>query len=238
MKHAYVPGLSGLSWRPLPKGTCEDALVCFVDFDPSSFDPRAFAACGIHCPPNIARSVPKRQAEYFFGRYAAREALAARGSVVVDVPTGSRRQPVWPQGFVGSISHESCVAAAVVLPEKGRRGVGIDIEAVVTANVQTSLLATVVDTEEVQRLALWGLKLDAALTALFSAKESFFKATFERVGRYFDFTAARLVEVDEAGDRLALEVQEDLCPELVHGTVHWVNCEFIAPGRIYTSCVW
>ncbi|WP_244171285.1 hypothetical protein [Xanthomonas populi] len=64
----------------------------------------------------MARSVRKRQAEYFFGRLAARQALQHQALVVTGtypyIATGSSREPIWPAQVIGSISHTNQLAAA------------------------------------------------------------------------------------------------------------------------------
>ena len=57
----------------------------------------------------------------------------------------------------------------------------------------------------------------ALLTALFSAKESLFKAAFGVVGRYFDFAAARVCAVDLEQQRLCLRLTETLCAQFAEG---------------------
>jgi 4'-phosphopantetheinyl transferase EntD len=50
-------------------------------------------------------SVEKRWREFAAGRSCARKALAASGHAPVAVLQGAGREPVWPQGIVGSITH-------------------------------------------------------------------------------------------------------------------------------------
>jgi 4'-phosphopantetheinyl transferase EntD len=54
-------------------------------------------------PHNVA---PRRREEFLLGRCAARLALRKAG-LRYDLPVlrGSRREPCWPDGFVGSITH-------------------------------------------------------------------------------------------------------------------------------------
>lgn len=67
----------------------------------------------------------KRQAEHLAGRIAAVHALREYGSKAVP-GIGERRQPLWPPGLFGSISHSASTALAVVSP----RPIGLDIDAI------------------------------------------------------------------------------------------------------------
>ncbi len=126
------------------------------------------------------------------GRAAAHDALAMMGWDDDPILVGLRREPVWPMGVVGSISHAWGVAVALVAPAESTDGVGIDVEAIrpiaelydqVPRPEERSWLDAIVDVRE----------RDAAVLELFSAKESIFKAFFPRVGELFGFEAASLV---------------------------------------------
>lgn len=47
-----------------------------IEFDAESFHPQAFTSASVDCPASVARIVRKRQAEFLFGRLAARLALS------------------------------------------------------------------------------------------------------------------------------------------------------------------
>ena len=74
---------------------------------------------------SVAHAVPKRRTEFRTGRAYARAALAALGCAPAPIPVGESRQPLWPNGFLGSISHSGpWVGCAAV--RCGR--VGFDVE--------------------------------------------------------------------------------------------------------------
>ena len=209
-----------LHW-PLDAATL---AVQLIDFSAATFTPAAFAAGAIALPAHIERSVRKRQAEYFYGRLAARHALAAAGLPAVDIGTGAERQPLWPAGSIGSITHNSRRAGAVALPEGPWHGVGIDVESIATPDVQDSIAALAVDADELRRLAAHEhmLQRAALLPLVFSAKESFYKAAYGAVGRFFDFSAIRLTAI--GADRLTFVVAEPLCARWgvgAHVQAHW-----------------
>jgi 4'-phosphopantetheinyl transferase EntD len=53
----------------------------------------------------VARAVPQRRAEFATARHCARNALAELEVAPAPILTGANREPVWPHGFVGSITH-------------------------------------------------------------------------------------------------------------------------------------
>ncbi len=74
----------------------------------------------------------ERKRELQSGRTYAKRALATFGIYDVDLPTGSDRLPVWPKGFIGSITHtrrnsEGFCAAAVARSDEFLV-LGIDVE--------------------------------------------------------------------------------------------------------------
>lgn len=211
-----------------------------LQFDREAFDVAAFDAWGIERPTTIARSVMKRQAEFFFGRLAARLAMLALGRPGVPIPIGPSHQPLWPQGLVGSISHSHDLAAALVLEQARARAVGIDVEKIVSGTARDALLAFGVDASEaayLRALSTRDLPFEALLTLVFSAKESLFKGAFEQVGRYFDFLAARVSDIDWPARRMTLVLREHLCAEYPRGRRCPVSFDFLRQDMVFTAFV-
>ena len=68
-------------------------------------------------PTEIREAVAKRQREFLVGRYCAARALAHAGYLGDGwLPLGEDRLPVWPAGWIGSISHSRFGAVAVATP--------------------------------------------------------------------------------------------------------------------------
>ncbi len=217
--------------------------VHLLFFDQSCFDPEDFAATGISCPANIARSVRKRQAEFLFGRLAARLTLndVAPTTSAAEVAIGPTREPIWPPGIIGSISHCDRVAAAIAEPQGTRRGIGIDLERVASAKTCEALLTTVVDDKEtalLRQLAGERWPIETLLTLVFSAKESLFKGAFPVVGRYFHFSAAQLVALDQERRLLRFSLTETLCDEFRQAQCVDIGFDFIEPDLPLTHFVW
>jgi len=76
----------------------------------------------------IARAVPSRRGEFVTARRCAREALARLGESAAPIRSGPRREPLWPPGVVGSITHCAGYRAAAVARTADLAGLGIDAE--------------------------------------------------------------------------------------------------------------
>lgn len=155
--------------------------------------------------------VPKRRAEFVAGRHAAKLALAHFGCSSA-VGRGASGAPKWPPGFCGSISHGADLALAAVTPDWMYRGLGIDVERVVSSELADELARYVRRPEEdaVLSRALPALSAGQRLSLIFSAKESLFKAVHPLSGEFFGFAQARVVcasfQSSHAGQiQLALE---------------------------------
>jgi enterobactin synthetase component D len=214
--------------------------VYMLAFDIEKFSVDAFAAGGIACPPSVARSVRKRQAEFYFGRMAARQALGALDIAALDIGVGASREPLWPAGVIGSISHTHVYAAAVALRRGECSGVGIDLEHMAGPEASAALSAATVDASELHYLETLThqLPISNLLTTTFSAKESLFKAAFNEVGRYFDFSAARVFLVDLQRGIVRLRLTETLCSAFVCGQVCEIGFCLLGADVVLTYFAW
>lgn len=229
---------------PFPLESGEGCLpdATLIPFDWHGFDPTEFARENIAFPESIRRSVTKRQAEFFMGRMAARQALRAAGHPAVEIATGPHREPRWPAGVTGSITHAGGFAAAVVVSSRDYMGVGIDIERVVDPATRVSIEHSILTPGECEFLE--GVDTtrsrEELLTMIFSAKESFFKGSFNTVGRYFGFEAIALIAIDASAGagRLEFELLEALSPDLPCGHRVVVRYRFIDALTVMTSFAW
>ena len=212
----------------LGKTCCEAALVT-TRLD--AFDVGLYRRHGIFLPDDVARSVPVRQADYLAGRLASRLALRDAGCAGdPTVPSGAHRQPVWPRGFLGSISHCANLAVALVTTDRQCDGIGVDVEGIAVKRIA-------VDDAE-QRLCRLADGIGTghrAITLAFSAKESFFKAAFGKAGRFFGFEAARVTQVDDGVLRLRLTAP--LADSLPAGRLIDVHFGEIGTDRLLTATV-
>lgn len=78
----------------------------------------------------VLKAVEKRKREFRCGRNAAKLALqnAGAGRNLLLLPEPESRRPIWPQGFVGSITHTAGFCAAAVAQQQDYLAIGIDAE--------------------------------------------------------------------------------------------------------------
>lgn len=137
---------------------------------------------------------PKREAEFRAGRACAREAMSRVGIRNWPLLPAATREPQWPDGIVGSITHSGSYCAAAVARNNRCAGIGIDVE---TADRVGEDLAPVVCTRSEQAALGQYESFSRAglLTLIFSAKESVFKAVFPRTRVFLEFNDVE-IELD------------------------------------------
>jgi len=143
----------------------------------------------------IATAVEGRRREFITARRCARQALGLLGLPPTPIRSGPHREPLWPAGVVGSLTHCTGYRAAAVARAVEVASLGIDAEP--HGPLPEGILESVVapgDAETLRRVAEgdpathWG-------RLLFSAKESVYKAWFPLTGRWLGFEDACL-EID------------------------------------------
>jgi 4'-phosphopantetheinyl transferase EntD len=159
----------------------------------------------------VANAVEKRQLEFAKGRQCARAAL--RRLRISDGPllVGSQREPLWPPGVTGSISHTAGLCAAAVGWEARYGGVGIDVEP--AEALEPEIAERVASIGEMEALPSMSPLLVARL--VFSAKESFYKCQFQQTRRRLDvFDVAIALQPSGAFEaRLLVDAEQ-----LAHGS--------------------
>jgi 4'-phosphopantetheinyl transferase EntD len=132
------------------------------------------------------------------------------------VRTGPGREPLWPDGIVGSLTHCEGYRAAAVAPRSLVASVGVDAEPHAPLPAEVLPLVTLA-----QERAGWeGLPGDVAWDRLvFSAKESVYKAWYPLTGQWLGFEDA-VVSLRPAGtgpDRGDFEASLLVPPAVVAG---------------------
>ncbi|WP_296240275.1 enterobactin synthase subunit EntD [uncultured Enterobacter sp.] len=158
----------------------------------------------------------KRKAEHLAGRIAAAHALNAR--VIPGI--GPSGEPLWPDGISGSITHSGTQAMAVVVREQ-QALIGIDCEAILPEYEAREIKNGIIDIQEEQVLSRSVYPFALALTLVFSAKESLFKALFPQVQAYMGFDSARVTLLDDKTLTLALTRQLAGFNQSTTFTLHW-----------------
>ncbi|MFC1603051.1 4'-phosphopantetheinyl transferase [Pseudomonadota bacterium] len=144
----------------------------------------------------VKRAIPKRQNEFLAGRFCARAAMAQLGEAPTAIGMGPLREPLWPTGVTGSITHHNGFCAAVAAPADRCSGVGIDL----APNDPTLLekeAAIVFTGRERDALSPGGPLSCLPRIAWFSAKESVIKVVSSRVGRWIDLREINLYPIPQ-----------------------------------------
>lgn len=166
----FLDGLEPLRW-PFPEHSGPVAVFSRVADHCAALHPAEWAF--------IAKAGRERRLAYSSGRRAARRALAALDIHNYALVAKGRR-PVWPEGVVGSITHSTDLAVAVVGRASRWAALGTDVER--QGRVSARIAGRVLNAAERKALPDTGWR-----TALFSAKESVYKAVHPLCGVFLAF---------------------------------------------------
>jgi 4'-phosphopantetheinyl transferase EntD len=134
----------------------------------------------------VARAVPKRVAEFAAGRACARVALEQLGVASFTLHVGADREPLWPAGITGSITHTAGFCGVVAAQQQRIASLGIDAEVqrAVRAELRRAI-CTPAEEEQLQQLS--PARAADLATVVFSAKEAFFKCQFPLTHQWLNF---------------------------------------------------
>lgn len=139
----------------------------------------------------ISRAVEKRRREFRTVRHCARRALRDLGLPPVPVLSGEHREPLWPPGIVGSMTHCAGYRAAAVARSRDLLTVGIDAEP--HEPLPPGVLDAIALTEEQVLIAeLAAHNAPHWDRILFCAKETVYKAWFPLTQRWLGFSDAEI----------------------------------------------
>ncbi|MBV0891413.1 4'-phosphopantetheinyl transferase superfamily protein [Paracoccus sp. Z118] len=177
-------------------------------------------------PETLRSAAPRRRNTFAAGRRAAAEALAAAGSAGAEVGIGPDGLPLWPEGWMGSITHTDDIAAALVMRAAPGAVLGLDLEAMMTPDLARDIAP------EIMPEGLSGvMPPELEVTRAFSAKEALYKALYPATRQFRDFHAA---VIGWDGSRLTLA--EDWGADWPAGRVLPVR-QVVAGGHVL-SVVW
>ena len=169
---------------------------------------------------HIAHAVAKRRVEFAAVRRCARRALRELGYPPVPILPGEQREPRWPEGVVGSMTHCAGYCAAAVARSGEVSALGIDAEVhaplpegvldLISLESERALLAEL--TDRVPGAVHWD-------RVLFSAKESVYKAWFPLTRRWLGFEQADIeLRLDGTFEARLLTAEEVPAPAATAGS--------------------
>ena len=188
--------------RALPLGT--DPSHTGITLPLSAADEVAAMLPPQWLPPSMQIAAPRRRSAFVAGSICAEMALASLSPPISQrvLTRDARGGPLWPDGVLGSITHNARTAAAITTRQEGCVGLGVDVE----TRVETRGLEAVTDIcmtpgERDKHLA----SADPAATAtlVFSAKESLYKALQATMPEWVDYTDVEVDEITEQSLRLS-----------------------------------
>jgi enterobactin synthetase component D len=193
---------------------------------------------GIELPGELHNAVPKRWRDYLAGRYCARVALGRLDPALAAqrVETGSNREPIWPRGVVGSITHTEGFAAAAVALESQVGGVGLDAERILNPERAREIERLVLLDAERPHAASAGLTQHELVSLAFSAKEAVFKCLYAFGKELWDFTEVALTAIDTRRNSFAVEAASERVRSVWPGEP--LACHYALMGDyVHTGCV-
>jgi 4'-phosphopantetheinyl transferase EntD len=150
----------------------------------------------------LGRAVASRVREFTTARCCARRALEEFVAPPVALLSGPDREPLWPEGYVGSITHCDGYRGAAVARRRDALSIGIDAE------IHEPLPPEILSLVTVDAERAWLSRAPAGVhwdRLIFSAKESVYKAWFPLTHTWLDFgDVCVTVDVAAAGFRASL----------------------------------
>jgi enterobactin synthetase component D len=218
----------------------ESVVQVSARIDPRSGVPLEAIASGIRLPRRLKDAARSRQLEFLVGRACAMQAIAR-----VDPALGGRvprllqsGAPGFPPGLIGSISHADGFVTAAAARRSTIDAIGIDVETIAGGRRASRVARRVATRREIEAaMEDAGVDREAAVTVLFSAKESLFKALYPRVRRPFDFLDAHVRVIgDGSSGEVCARLLVTLGARMRHGAVFVGRFE-IRDGFVHTGIV-
>jgi len=180
---------------------------------------------------HVERAVPKRVGEFAAGRACARRALEELGVPNFVLRVGPEREPLWPEGIAGSITHTAGFCAAVAARTTHHAALGLDAER--REAVHRRLWRQIATSEELCWLeSLPPEQAGEMATLIFSAKEAFYKCQFALTREWLNFGD---VSVSVGPDGFQISPRRKLALE-VHAPPPWRGRHAHVRSLIIAGC--
>lgn len=174
---------------------------------------------------------PKRLYEFTAGRLCAREALRRLGIPAQPILIGPKREPLWPTGVVGSLTHCDGLCAAAVCRTDKYIGLGIDIET--AGPLDKDMVELVCGPGEGWLQAMPEETRHIWARVVFSAKESVYKCLFPLTRVFLEFLDIS-IRLNAGAGRFHARLSGPP-PQPVSGIPSFEGCFAITRGRIFTA---
>ena len=169
---------------------------------------------------------PKRLAEFASGRFLARNILRQLAiSPIPPILKGEGGEPIWPAEVIGALAHGAGYVVAAATKQDKICGIGVDIESL-HRHFKSKVAEYVASPRELAWIREEPDQQRQRTLMLFSAKESFYKATYPHLQKSFGFKSVVLSKIDNA----SLFTLEPIEPFLID----WLSDKSLSIG--YTIC--
>ena len=215
LNFSTIPFIKHFSKKEIPSfpGICYEC-----DFSIEKYsDSIVFPLLGEGLHPSVLNAVAKRKSEFLAGRFLAKHALFTFDVNKTSVGVGAHRAPIWPESYVGSISHSDTYAICVVASRNDIKYIGIDVENIIDNQIAKDIVGNIHTETEYALVGSYAEPEPYLLTLIFSAKESLFKALYPDVKYYFDFKVAQVIELCFQSGSFIIELVQELSPTLPVG---------------------
>lgn len=178
----------------------------------------------------IRNTSRKRQLEFSTGRHCAKTALAKLGIGDFPVMRNENREPLWPKGFVGSISHCRDLCGAVIAKQTDIKAIGFDIENIRELKQEIEKLTCT--PQEITWLSQQtSYTYNELVILLFSLKEAIFKCISSYSNILLSFKDCSIIpELDSNKAEIHFN-REDVPPDIV---LHFrITKEHVYSGAYY-----
>jgi len=134
----------------------------------------------------IRNAMPKRRQEFAAGRLCARRALTQFGIKDYPLLVGNNREPIWPPGIVGSITHTEGYCGVAIALKTNIKSLGLDVE--FARNLDGNCWEHICTQQELAWINSLPSDIQQENIALvFSAKECLYKCQYAISKRWIDF---------------------------------------------------
>jgi|SRR3569833_228619 len=162
---------------------------------------------------SISHCAAKRISDFTRGRACAKRGLAELGIQDFSLLAGEKREPLWPPDIVGSITHTTGFAAAVVTRRGPIEALGIDCEVIESVGADLwERICTPAEQARLHQLPEAQARQQAAL--IFAAKEAFYKCQFPLSRQWVGFEDVS-IEVSAGRFRVVPQVRLPVTDEWV-----------------------
>lgn len=126
----------------------------------------------------LSNAHPKRKIEYIASRELIKLALSYEYSISVVIKKGKNGEPLWPENYNGSISHNKKYSAIIIADKNWI--IGIDIESILSNMSTNSIINIIFNQNEKNIISTYcSSQINFFVTIIFSAKETLYKAFYK-----------------------------------------------------------